>query len=282
MVDLIKLITPVESMDSDEAKTFISEHKEGTYTLLDVRQPKEYEESHIPGAKLIPLPQLTDSLHELDKTKPTLVYCAIGGRSRLAAQLLAGQGFEKVHNLKGGIKAWHGLVAEGPEDLPPGLISGDDSPENIYRVSYGMESVMAEFYRTIAARTSDNEIADLMTKLALIEDKHKDYLLEIYRSMNPSGEGAAVLRQEAGQSLMEGGLEIKEVLDQYEEFAKTQENLLDLSMMLETRALDLYLRFANLSENTKTKELLQKIADEEKGHLASLGRLRESAAGSTR
>lgn len=61
-------------MDSKEAMTFIERHTEGTFTLLDVRQPKEYQKAHIPGAKLIPLSDLADSLNELDPAKPVIVY----------------------------------------------------------------------------------------------------------------------------------------------------------------------------------------------------------------
>jgi rhodanese-related sulfurtransferase len=43
-------------------------------TILDVRQPKEYEAGHIPGAVLAPLPELTDSLDRIDKSKPVVVY----------------------------------------------------------------------------------------------------------------------------------------------------------------------------------------------------------------
>lgn len=74
MADLKKLFKPVKSMNTEKARAFIEEHEEGTYTLLDVRQPGEYEEEHIPGAKLIPLPELKDSLKELDSDKPVVVY----------------------------------------------------------------------------------------------------------------------------------------------------------------------------------------------------------------
>ena len=53
---LKKLFTPVESIDAEQARDFMKEHPEGSYTLLDVRQPTEYEGEHIPGAQLIPLP----------------------------------------------------------------------------------------------------------------------------------------------------------------------------------------------------------------------------------
>jgi rhodanese-related sulfurtransferase len=43
-------------------------------TILDVRQPTEYESGHIPGAKLIPLPDLTRRINEIDPKKPTMVY----------------------------------------------------------------------------------------------------------------------------------------------------------------------------------------------------------------
>ena len=71
---LKQFITPVKSISSDDAKKYIAEHKEGSFTLLDVRQPKEYEHERIPGAKLIPLPELSDRLNELDRTKPILTY----------------------------------------------------------------------------------------------------------------------------------------------------------------------------------------------------------------
>jgi rhodanese-related sulfurtransferase len=61
-------------MNSKKATTFMETHTEGTFTLLDVRQPKEYKKARIPGAKLIPLPQLADSLNELDPAKPVIVY----------------------------------------------------------------------------------------------------------------------------------------------------------------------------------------------------------------
>ena len=61
-------------MDTEEAKAYMAEHEEGTFTLLDVRQPGEYEKSRIPGATLMPLPELADRLGELDPDKPIIPY----------------------------------------------------------------------------------------------------------------------------------------------------------------------------------------------------------------
>ncbi|MDY7034677.1 MAG: rhodanese-like domain-containing protein [Thermodesulfobacteriota bacterium] len=69
-----QFITPVKNMAPEQAKDFMFQRKEGDYTLLDVRQDKEYEKSRIPGARLVPLPQLANRLGELDTEKPVIVY----------------------------------------------------------------------------------------------------------------------------------------------------------------------------------------------------------------
>jgi rhodanese-related sulfurtransferase len=65
---------PVSSMDTDEARAYMSREKEGSYTLLDVREPGEYQKGHIPGAKLIPLSELPDRIGEVDPGKPLITY----------------------------------------------------------------------------------------------------------------------------------------------------------------------------------------------------------------
>ncbi len=76
-------------------------------TLLDVREPEEFEESRIEGCKLIPLGELQQRAEaELDKNKETVIYCAHGVRSLQALMTLRMLGFEKLRSLEGGIAAW--------------------------------------------------------------------------------------------------------------------------------------------------------------------------------
>jgi rhodanese-related sulfurtransferase len=70
----MQFFTPAKSLDFKETEKYIAQHPGDEITILDVRQPSEYKESHIPGANLIPLPQLSDRLGELDPQKPVLVY----------------------------------------------------------------------------------------------------------------------------------------------------------------------------------------------------------------
>ena len=74
--------------------------------IIDVRNPGEIAEGAIPGAIAIPVGQLPSRLDELDVTKPTVVYCAGGYRSSVAASLLRQQGFVDVSDLIGGYVAW--------------------------------------------------------------------------------------------------------------------------------------------------------------------------------
>lgn len=68
------LFTHVKTLDTDESRKWIEERTEGSYTLLDVREPEEYEQGHLPGAMLLPLSELPDRLSEIDPRKPVLAY----------------------------------------------------------------------------------------------------------------------------------------------------------------------------------------------------------------
>ena len=74
--------------------------------VVDVRQPGETEGGIIPGAALVPLTRLTAELGSLDPSKPTIVYCAGGFRSSIAASHMISAGFTDVSDLLGGYGAW--------------------------------------------------------------------------------------------------------------------------------------------------------------------------------
>ncbi|HWP35691.1 MAG TPA: ubiquitin-like small modifier protein 1 [Thermodesulfobacteriota bacterium] len=74
--------------------------------LLDVRQPVEWEISRLPGAKLLPLPELPARVHELSSADEIVAFCRTGQRSAQAVEFLRTAGFRKVANLAGGINRW--------------------------------------------------------------------------------------------------------------------------------------------------------------------------------
>jgi adenylyltransferase/sulfurtransferase len=74
--------------------------------LIDVRNPHEYDIVCVPGALLIPLPDLPERLQELDATRPYVITCHRGPRSIQAYHLLRGSGFTQLRILDGGVDGW--------------------------------------------------------------------------------------------------------------------------------------------------------------------------------
>jgi molybdopterin/thiamine biosynthesis adenylyltransferase/rhodanese-related sulfurtransferase len=79
-------------------------------TLLDVREPQEWDITQLPNAKLIPLGEVPERMNELDTADDIVVYCHHGMRSARAIGFLQKMGFSKLQNLAGGIDAWANQV----------------------------------------------------------------------------------------------------------------------------------------------------------------------------
>lgn len=73
--------------------------------VVDVREPDEFREGHVPGAVNIPMGQLTARLNEIDRDRPVHVVCASGNRSSAMTDVLTAHGFDAV-NVVGGTSAW--------------------------------------------------------------------------------------------------------------------------------------------------------------------------------
>ncbi|MBI5252497.1 MAG: ferritin-like domain-containing protein [Desulfomonile tiedjei] len=189
--------------------------------------------------------------------------------------MLVGRGFKKVYNLQGGIQGWNGLEAEGPVELNMDMISGDETPSEIIKLAYAMEQSLGEFYRVAKTKTKDDSVVGLLDRLASIEEKHKQYLLELYNELGATPASVESFDDQAAEQIMEGGFRTNEFMRRNERFLSDVRLLLDLAMMLEAQALDLYLRFADKTENERTKSVLHRIGDEEKTHLIALGKLRD-------
>lgn len=81
------------------------------FTLLDVREPWEFETAHMEGAKLLPMGDIPSRAHqELDPEDHIVVVCHHGVRSMNVTAWLRQQGFEKAQSMRGGIDAWSRVV----------------------------------------------------------------------------------------------------------------------------------------------------------------------------
>jgi len=275
-----QFFTPVQSIDAQQARSLIADKTPGELTVLDVRQPGEYEEGHLPGARLLPLPELSRRLSELEPQKPTLVYCAVGGRSRVAAQMLAAKDFDAVYNLAGGFKAWGGKAAYGPEESGLELFTGKESLEEILGTAYSLEAGLEDFYRSMAAEAGDAGTVNLFGKLAAIETRHQDRILEIYEALTGKMPDRQAFETEVVGAVVEGGMTTAQYLAMFRPDLESTVEIIDVAMSIEAQALDLYQRSADRVTAVSAKRALQQIADEEQAHLAQLGALIDGLTGS--
>jgi len=113
----IKAADAIELVKKDSADTK-ADPKKQPLIVLDVRTPKEYADAHLAGATNLDYHAKTfkEALAKLDKSKPYLVHCAVGGRSKQTCDLMKALGFKSVYHLEGGLTAWQ--KAGGPVTPP--------------------------------------------------------------------------------------------------------------------------------------------------------------------
>ena len=104
-----------------DLEAFAAAHADGAF-VIDVREPYEYAEGHVPGAKLIPLAGLPQQAVGLASRQPVYVICASGHRSLTAAQFLSRRGID-AKSFADGTEGWisrglpvvYGDVENGPD-----------------------------------------------------------------------------------------------------------------------------------------------------------------------
>lgn len=84
--------------------------------LIDVREPFEWDIANLGeyGARMIPLGEVVDRAHEIERDVDVVLYCRSGSRSAGAVRQLRARGFDRLFNLRGGIRAW-------AEDVDPDM-----------------------------------------------------------------------------------------------------------------------------------------------------------------
>ncbi len=252
-----------------EFREFQRRHDPGTYRLLDVRQAQEYEQHRLPGATLVPLPELGYRLSELDPDQPTVIYCRSGHRSRAAAQFLLRRDFAQVYDLRGGLRAWDGQAAFGPEAWGLEYVPTDATPGQAAAVALVLEEGLAGLYQDIANQIIDPETSELFRRLADVEQEHVDKVrrLQELHGTNEAESAEAVARV-AGH--VEGGFSRDALLGHAFQHLEAPDLMLQLAMMIETQAWDLYQRYADGASRPETKALWLDLSRDEQQHLAWL------------
>jgi rhodanese-related sulfurtransferase/rubrerythrin len=256
-------------------RDFLEKHVPEDYNLLDVRNPSEYVEKHLPGAKLIPVDELPERLAELDPNKTTITCCTAGLRSRAAAVVLQNAGFREVHHLAGGLRTWGGLTAEGMPEPELAYFAAMRTPEKQVALAWYLEEGTRTFYQEVASMLQDREAASLFRELVVAEEHHKATLVAVYEGLAGKPAGAdfprGVLAAEPPGQLMEGGVSVPKALGWIR--GRQIRDILELAISVETNAYDRYLILRRELESEDSRRVFEVLSDEERRHLTKLTRL---------
>jgi rhodanese-related sulfurtransferase/rubrerythrin len=269
---LLDYFKPVKAWNADQVKRYLESHGPQDYNLVDVRQPKEYQRGHLPGAQLIPVKDLEERLEELDPRKPTITYCAAGVRSRAAASILSHADFDEVVSMSGGINAWEGLVAEGEPEMGTAWFSSARSPEEHLGLAWLLEEGTRQFYAELAATFGDGEEGSFFRQLVAAEEKHKSSLGTLYHGISggppESDFPFSVLPEPPGPTILEGGLPLDRALQWVK--GRDYGQVLQLAIGLEANAYDRYLLMRREAAEEQSRAIFNRLAEEEKIHLRLL------------
>jgi len=152
-------------------------------------------------------------------------------------------------------------------------LKGDTTPQEVIALSYGLEAGLQKFYTAAAGLALEPEVVRVLSDLAEIEIRHKDRLFALYLTVESSPLNKDAFEAEINSEMTEGGFNPDELLERNLPTFQSAPDVLNFAMMLEAQAMDLYMRYADKCEDQTVKEILFKMADEEKAHLKRLGDL---------
>ncbi len=193
----------------------------------------------------------------------------------MAAQLLAGQGFNEIINVAGGFNSWASNVAFLGEEKGLALFDGVSSVESALAVAYSLEAGLKSFYDEMQAQVNNDSARQLFQQLSQIEVKHQDRILEQYTELTGRPASRESFESQQVSEVLEGGMTTEEYANLLMPSTETVSEIIELAMSIEAQALDLYLRASEKAGSEDGKKALIQIANEEKTHLRRLGQLME-------
>jgi rhodanese-related sulfurtransferase/rubrerythrin len=252
----------------DELEEFRTKTRERNYLLIDVRQPREYAEGHIPGAKLIPLPDIENRLDEIEPGKDLVFYCRTGGRSAVAAALIKDAAERKgaLYNLVGGIAGWEGKELK---DIPHLELFPRDMPlaQTLYR-AMNMEKGAWIFYRDLAREYEGTELGDMVGDLGGMEETHARTIFNFWKKHRTSTatDTFEEIFERLDGKIMEGGKPVSAWMARLGRNPEDRKlRLLELACEIEYYAYDLYRGLAN--RDTEAAQTYLLLAEQEKAHV---------------
>ena len=258
-------------LSPDKLRQLMARRPEKEYILIDVRQPGEYENSHIPGSLLLPLPELVRSMAALPVDKELIFYCRNGGRSQAAAIMVADEEITRktVYHLDGGVMAWEGGTTTGFPRVQ--IFEDSDSPGQTLRTAINLEKGALIFYSRVHAMYPDKPWRTVFAELARAERGHARIVYNFLCGIENVREEFETLFDRLTGEIMEGGEAVDTALQKVTSMkGRICMHLIELALQIESRAYDLYRTMTHRSDENNAREAFWAIAQAEKGHMRSL------------
>ena len=272
--------TPI-SLNADDLRDWVDTHDEKEYLVIDVRQPQEYRHGHIPGSMFLPLLELESKLFDLPNDRTLIFYCSNGGRSLAAATLVidAEVTDRKVYNLDGGIMSWYGRTLTGFPRVKALDTSGDIV--DLLYTAMDLEKGAWRFYDTMAGRFAGAPCAATLKSLSRAETAHAASVYPIWASRAENPPPFDRLFDDLAGDILEGGGLLSEAFAGVtpSETADACIDLIELSLLIEYRAFDLYRTTADRAPDGEARDVLLSLAQAEKAHMRVLTQALESCGG---
>lgn len=275
-----ELPTPI-SLDANELKAWVETHNEKNYLIIDVRQPQEYRHGHIPGAMFLPLLDLESKLFDLPRDRDLILYCSNGGRSLAAATLVIDAEItnRSVYNLSGGILQWYGQTLPGFPKVK--VIDESGGIETLLYAAMNLEKGAWRFYDFIANRHAAEPWAKTFENLRRAETAHAAVVYPIWASRKENPPAFESLFDNLAGDILEGGEPLAKVLSGVASSVtdETCIHLVELSLLIEYRAFELYRTVADRTPLDDARNALLALAQAEKAHMRILTQAIESCSG---
>jgi len=259
-----------EEIWPEEFEAYIDTHQESEYLLVDVRQPEEYIDEHIPGAKLIPLGKIDSKISELPSDRDIIFYCAAGSRSRIAALMVAEQLETEatLFSLSGGIMAWESrLVHDFPKIVH---FEGSGTLLDLLYKAIELEKGAFLFYSALVEKYEGHLFAKDLEPLAKAETAHARLIHGYMKTFSPgfNPDFDEVFNNLKGD-VIEGGLGFKDLMRKLDSLADRDLclHVMETALDIEFSAYDLYKVMADKISDQSVSEVFISLAQAEKGHM---------------
>lgn len=269
----VRLLTP------DALRALMAKWDEEKYLLVDVRQPSEYTQGHIPGSTLIPLTELQAKVFDLPSDRELVFYCHAGGRSAFAADLAAEAEVTEggVYNLTGGIMAWDGRML--PDYPRVQVFDKRKGAAELLMTAMNLEKGAFRFYTHVVEKFGDAPLGKTMRDLSRAEEGHARTIHRFWERIGEGKEPFEALFQRLDGEILEGGGDLKQMMaqvDRMDQRDQTRQNpcmaLMELALSIEYAAYDLYRTMAVRNDDSAAREAFWRIAQAEKAHMRMITR----------